>query len=352
MDRIAGTHGAFARFACAVLSLCLALAVCGCSTSSGGDSAATGTTHQSATAGGGAADNASGAGDGSSTGGASGTEGAFSYDQVPAFDGSASVEMNGNVPYFSASEIQHAMDNPGFEAYGAQDGLARCAAAWASVGAETMPAEGEERGEIGQIKPTGWQTAKYDSIPGKYLYNRCHLLGWQLTDENANIDNLITGTRFMNVDGMLPHEDDVAAYVKRTGNHVLYRVTPVFLDDELVARGVLMEAYSVEDGGAGLRFCYWCYNAQPGISIDYVDGNSSEMAALPAAGESSGSVASDAGSAESQTRSYVLNASTGKFHLPGCSQVKKMKDANRSEVESTREGMIADGYSPCAVCNP
>lgn len=284
----------------------------------------------------------------------------FDYSQVPAFDGTASVQMNGNVPYFIADDIQYAKDNPGYEHYGEQDRLARCTVASASVGKETMPAEGEERGEIGQIKPTGWHTVKYESVSGKYLYNRCHLIGWQLTDENSNINNLITGTRFMNVDGMLKYEDDVAAYVKSTGNHVLYRVTPVFLDDDLVARGVLMEARSVEDEGAGLQFCVWAYNAQPGITIDYVDGNSEETPLLPAAGESSasesegssnaGSTASDASPA--QVKSYVLNTNTKKFHVPGCSSVNKMKAANRQDVESTRSDLIAQGYEPCQKCNP
>ena len=284
----------------------------------------------------------------------------FDYSQVPAFDGTASVQMNGNVPYFTADDIQYAMDNPGYEHYGEQDRLARCTVASASVGKETMPAEGEERGDIGQIKPTGWHTVKYESVSGNYLYNRCHLIGWQLTDENSNVNNLITGTRFLNVDGMLKYEDDVATYVKSTGNHVLYRVTPVFLDDDLVARGVLMEARSVEDDGAGLQFCVWAYNAQPGITIDYVDGNSEETPLLPAAGESSasgseglsnaGSAASDASSA--QVKSYVLNTNTKKFHVPGCSSVKKMKDANRQDVESTRSDLIAQGYDPCQKCNP
>ena len=164
----------------------------------------------------------------------------------------------------------------------------------------------------------------------------------------------------MNVDGMLKYEDDVAAYVKSTGNHVLYRVTPMFLDDDLVARGVLMEARSVEDEGAGLQFCVWAYNAQPGITIDYVDGNSEETPLLPAAGESSasgsegssnaGSAASDASSA--QVKSYVLNTNTKKFHVPGCSSVNKMKYATSKDVETTRSDLLAQGYEPCQKCNP
>ncbi len=283
----------------------------------------------------------------------------FDYSVVPAYDGNASVQINGNVPYFTDDEIQYAKDNPGFESYGNQDSLGRCSACWASVGTETMPAEGEERGEIGQIKPTGWQTVKYDSVSGKYLYNRCHLLGWQLTDENANVKNLITGTRAMNVDGMVKYEDDVASYVKRTGNHVLYRVTPVFVDNELLARGVLMEARSVEDDGAGLQFCVWAFNAQAGITINYADGTSSETPLLPAAEESTATeeeapAAEEAAPAatEEKTHTYILNTNTGKFHLSGCSQVKKMKEGNKAEIESTRSDMIANGYSPCSKCNP
>ena len=134
----------------------------------------------------------------------------------------------------------------------------------------------EERGSIGSVKPSGWQTVKYDFVDGKYLYNRCHLLGYQLTGENANEQNLITGTRYLNVDGMLPFENMVADYVKETDNHVMYRVTPVFDGAELVARGVLMEAYSVEDGGDGVEFCVYCYNVQPGVKIDYATGDSEE----------------------------------------------------------------------------
>lgn len=280
------------------------------------------------------------------------SESSFNYADVQGFTGAASVQINGNAPYFTADEVAYAESNPGFESYGEQDGLARCTACWASVGPETMPAAGEERGEIGQVKPTGWHTVKYDSVEGRYLYNRCHLIGWQLTDENANIDNLITGTRFMNVDGMLPYENEIASYVRSTGNHVLYRVTPVFVDDELVARGVLMEAYSMEDAGAGLTFCVWAYNAQPGIQIDYADGNSSEMAALPTAGESSAS-AEQAGSAGTQqAQAYVLNASSKKFHVPSCDSAAKISDANRSEQQITRSELIAQGYEPCGRCNP
>ena len=142
------------------------------------------------------------------------------------------------------------------------------------VGQELMPADGEKRGSIGQVKPTGWHTVKYDCVDGKYLYNRCHLIGWQLTAENANKQNLITGTRYLNIEGMLPFENMVADYVKETGNHVLYRVTPVFEGSNLVASGVQMEAWSVEDDGEGICFNVYCYNVQPGVEIDYASGES------------------------------------------------------------------------------
>ncbi|MBE5928343.1 MAG: hypothetical protein E7267_03080 [Lachnospiraceae bacterium] len=182
------------------------------------------------------------------------------------------IVVNDNIPYFSEKELELATDS--YETYSELDGLGRCGVCMASVGPDIMPTE--ERGSIGHIKPTGWQTVKYNGIvDGNYLYNRCHLIGFQLTGENANEKNLITGTRYMNVDGMLPFENEIADYVHDTGNHVLYRVTPVFDGDNLVANGVLMEACSVEDDGEGVRFNVFCYNIQPGISIDYTDGNSS-----------------------------------------------------------------------------
>ena len=182
------------------------------------------------------------------------------------------IVVNDNVPYFSEKELELATDS--YETYSELDELGRCGVCMASVGLDIMPTE--ERGSIGHIKPTGWQTVKYNGIvDGNYLYNRCHLIGFQLTGENANKKNLITGTRYMNVDGMLPFENEIAEYVEETGNHVLYRVTPIFEGDNLLADGVLMEACSVEDGGAGVMFNVFCYNIQPGINIDYTDGNSS-----------------------------------------------------------------------------
>ncbi len=186
-----------------------------------------------------------------------------------SYEGSAYIVLNNNEPEFTASQKASAKS---YEEYSPLDHLGRCGVAIACIGEDIMPAG--ERGEIGQIKPSGWITAKYDFVDGKYLYNRCHLIGWQLTGENANERNLITGTRYMNVDGMLPFENMVDDYIEETGNHVLYRVTPVFKENELVARGVQIEAYSVEDEGDGICFNVYCFNVQPGVKIDYQTGES------------------------------------------------------------------------------
>ena len=192
-------------------------------------------------------------------------------DSIPEWDGETPyVIINDNTPFFTEDEIV----SESFERYGELDGLGRCTVCIACVGVDIMPTE--ERGSIGSVKPSGWQTVKYDFVSGKYLYNRCHLIGYQLTGENANRENLITGTRFLNIEGMLPFEDMVADYVKETENHVLYRVTPLFNGDDLVAEGVLLEGWSVEDEGEGICFCVYAYNAQPGIIIDYNTGDSRE----------------------------------------------------------------------------
>ncbi|MBQ6119575.1 MAG: DNA/RNA non-specific endonuclease, partial [Clostridia bacterium] len=192
----------------------------------------------------------------------------FTYSSVEAYSGSPYAEVNGNVPEFVPEEYTVSS----FETYSELDELGRCGEAYACVGTDIMPTE--PRGSISSVTPTGWINVKYETVSGGYLYNRCHLIGFQLTGENANPLNLITGTRYLNVNGMLPFEDAVADYVKSTDCHVLYRVTPVFEGDELVARGVLMEALSMEDGGAGVCFCVFCYNVQPGVAIDYATGAS------------------------------------------------------------------------------
>ena len=186
-----------------------------------------------------------------------------------AYNGEPYVELNDNVPNFTTREKNN---TKAFENYHRLDALGRCGTAYANICKELMPTE--KSGAIGMVKPSGWNTVKYDVVDGKYLYNRCHLIGFQLAGENANKKNLITGTRYLNVDGMLPFEDEVADYVKDTDHHVLYRVTPVFKGDNLVAEGVEMEAYSVEDKGKGICFHVFVYNVQPGVTIDYATGES------------------------------------------------------------------------------
>ena len=188
---------------------------------------------------------------------------------LPEYSDSPYVIVNNNEPFFTEND----MTVDSFEYYGELDELGRCTVAYASIGKDLMPTE--KRGSIGSVKPTGWHTVKYDIVDGKYLYNRCHLIGYQLTAENANKNNLITGTRYLNVDGMLLFENMVADYIKETNNHVLYRVTPIFTGDNLLADGVLMEAESVEDNGEGISYNVFCYNVQPGVKIDYVTGDSS-----------------------------------------------------------------------------
>lgn len=196
------------------------------------------------------------------------TKETISLENIPEYEESPYVEINGNMPFFTEEEKTTEV----FENYSELDALGRCGTAYANVCREIMPTE--ERGAIGMVKPSGWHTVKYDCVNGKYLYNRCHLIGYQLAGENANEKNLITGTRYLNMDGMLPFENDVAEYVEETGHHVLYRVTPVYEGNDLVARGVEMEAWSVEDEGKGIAFHVFVYNVQPGVVIDYSDGSS------------------------------------------------------------------------------
>ena len=189
--------------------------------------------------------------------------------KVPVYSKKAYVEINNNKPFFADFELKE----ESYESYSDLDSLGRCGVAVACIGKDIMPTE--ERGTIGSVKPTGWHTVKYQGIDGNYLYNRCHLIGYQLSGENANTKNLITGTRYMNNEGMLSFENMVADYIKENDNHVLYRVTPIFEGDNLLASGVLIEAKSVEDNGEGIEFCVYCYNVQPGITINYDNGESS-----------------------------------------------------------------------------
>lgn len=271
-------------------------------------------------------------------------------EDLATYSGQPYAEVNGNQPFFSQDELV----TESFEQYSPLDSLGRCGVAYANVGLDTMPTE--ERGSIGQVKPSGWQTVKYDCVDGKYLYNRCHLIGYQLTAENANEENLITGTRYLNVEGMLPFENMVADYVKETGNHVLYRVTPIFEGDNLVASGVEMEAMSVEDNGEGVCFNVYCYNVQPGVVIDYATGDSWLEGDAPTSSDSSTTVpeepsGSDTSTAE-QEESYVLNTNSKKFHRPDCSGVASMSPENRQDYTGTRQSLIDQGYSPCGTCKP
>lgn len=254
---------------------------------------------------------------------------------IPDFSGEPYVLINNNVPEFSENEIT----DKAYEQYSDLDALGRCGTAQACIGTELMPTQ--ERGGIGQIKPSGWQTVKYDIVDGKYLYNRCHLIGYQLSGENANEKNLITGTRYMNTEGMLPFENMVADYIKKTENHVMYRVTPIFKDDNLVASGVHIQALSVEDGGSGISFNVYVYNCQPQIDIDYATGKShlSETAATPDNTDGSG-------------KTYILNTNTKKFHLPECSSVSQTKSENKKEFTGDRQQLINENYEPCSVCKP
>lgn len=299
-----------------------------------------------------------------------------SLDAIPAYDGKAYVAVNNNEPFFTDSD----MTTTAFENYSDLDSLGRCGVAYANICKEIMPTE--KRGKIGMIKPAGWHTVKYDVIKDRYLYNRCHLIGYQLAGENANPKNLITGTRYLNVEGMLPFENLVADYVNNTGNHVLYRVTPMFSGSNLVANGVLIEAKSVEDNGGGILFNVYCYNVQPGVGINYENGDSwldgttpQEQSAQTGAAQnggsqsSTGSEAGESGSSGSITGSAASGSDTSpaensvsdssnsktmvhitatgkKYHRAGCRTLKK------SDTEVTLDEAKSMGLSPCGICNP
>lgn len=323
----------------------------------------------------------------------------------PGFDPSA-IPPYEDLPYYIVNDNQPFITErteTSFESYSPLDRLGRCGMAYACVGPETVPTE--KRGSIGMIKPSGWHTVKYDFIGGKYLYNRCHLIAYRLSGENANPENLITGTHYLNQE-MEPVENEVGEYIEETGHHVMYRVTPVFEGDNLVASGVLMEGQSVEDDE--IVFCIYMYNFQPGVIIDYAGGDSqvdpdtdravptpgpeedkAETASGPgstaaAAGEAetapdngetaaqgeeqtidlevwdtqedSGSRYADTdsggSSGETAEQEYVLNRNTRKFHRPECPSVKHIKEKNRGTFTGSRDELIGQGYEPCQNCNP
>ena len=249
----------------------------------------------------------------------------------------AFIDYNGGVPSFTVPDTITAYEN-----YSDLDSLGRCGVAEACLGPELMPTE--ERESISHVDPSGWKQAKYTGVvDGGYLYNRCHLIGFQLAGENDNEKNLITGTRFFNIEGMLPFENMIADYIKETGNHVMFRVTPVYKESlDLVAYGVIMEALSLEDNGEGISFSVFAYNIQPGVEIDYSDGSSHLTGETPAPKEEPDEVPTH----------YIVNTSSKKFHLPTCSGAKLTKESNREEREFNRDALIEEGFSPCGTCKP
>ena len=260
---------------------------------------------------------------------------------MPEFAGEPYTVVHDGEPFFTVSDYDVSAS---FEDYSAFDSLGRCRVCTANIGQDLMPTE--PRGEIGMVKPSGWHTVRYDGlVDGNYLYNRCHLIGFQLAGENANVLNLITGTRYLNVQGMLPFENQVADYIHKTGNHVLYRVTPVFALDDLVAHGVLMEAYSVEDAGKGVQFCVYCWNAQPGIVINYPTGDSQ----LDETAQPSGHTELYYDPAIGVT--YICNTNTQKFHEPDCPDAGLIQDKNRREVSNTAAELTALGFEHCRKCS-
>lgn len=260
-------------------------------------------------------------------------------EELSWYFGQPSIEVNNNKPFFDEEITTNE-----FEFYAKLDNLERCGETFANISPYTMPTE--ERGEIGHIKPTGWHTVKYDCVDGKYLYNRCHLIGFQLAGENDNEKNLITGTRYLNIEGMLPYENMIADYVKETKNHVLYRVTPIFENDNLLSYGVLMEAYSVEDNGNGICFNVFAYNVQPGITIDYKTGESWLTSSI-------GEPTIDKTYTENVDGIvYILNTNSKKYHYEDCNNAKTIKEKNKETFNGTIEWLQDNGYSPCGQCNP
>ena len=255
----------------------------------------------------------------------------YIYPSLPGYSGTPWVEVSDGKARFTEDEIT----DSAFEEYFPLDALGRCTEALACLGRELMPTE--KRGDIHEVRPTGWQSVIYDFVDGGSLYNRCHLIGFQLSGENANVRNLITGTRYLNTQGMLPFENMVADYIKETDGLVMYRVIPYFAGNDLVCRGIFMEGYSVPDNGDEINFFVFCYNVQPGVVIDYSDG--SNMLATAAG------VTEPAGT-------YILNRHTGKFHLPSCKGAADISEKNRQVFEGSRTELIEHGYKPCNDCRP
>lgn len=283
------------------------------------------------------------------------SDGTVTLADIPDYDATPYIQLEKNIPDFTEDEKKN---TEAFETYSELDSLGRCGQAYANICPEIQPTE--ERGAIGSVRPSGWHTVKYnDLIDGNYLYNRCHLIAYCLAGENANEKNLITGTRYLNIEGMLPFEEMVNDYVNKTGNHVLYRVTPIFDGDNLVASGVEMEGWSVEDEGAGICFHVYCYNVQPGIEINYADGTSwestsegSENAQEAERAERPKAPADNPDCQNETAQTYILNTNTKKIHRPTCSNVSQMKETNKQTYEGTVEELENMGYTPCKKCNP
>ncbi|MBQ9016232.1 MAG: DNA/RNA non-specific endonuclease [Firmicutes bacterium] len=246
---------------------------------------------------------------------------------IPKYDGEPSVAVNGNNPVFD-DELK---TETSFETYGELDKRGRCTAAMANLSVDTQPSAAEERGDISSVHPSGWRSGQG--------WERCHLIGWQLSAENDNNRNLVTGTHYMNVDGMLPYENEVAWYIEDTGNHVLYEVEPVFKGKNMICAGVHMQAESVEDNGKGVSFNVFCFNVSPGCEINYKTG---EVTVTDEA----------VASANAFERAYVINRNSMKFHYPSCDSVAKMSEHNKETVTASRQELIKQGYEPCGNCEP
>lgn len=267
-----------------------------------------------------------------------GASGPLTLEQIPPYSGAPYIAVHDNVPYFDANEIT----SDAFAQFFDLDSLGRVTLAYGSLGPELLP-EGK-RGDISGVQPTGWVQTPYDFITdGGYLYNRCHLIAWSLSGQNDNPKNLMTGTRAFNIDGMIPFENMVRDYIKETGNHVMYRVTPMFSGNDLVARGALIEGYSVEDQGEGVEFCVYAYNVQPGVVIDYATGNNQP-------GDPTASQGTQA--ADPNVANYVLNTSSYKYHRQDCPSAANISTENRQDVTMTKAEIEAMGYEPCKRCNP
>lgn len=272
----------------------------------------------------------------------------ITIDNIPAYSGDDYIILNNNIPNFSESDLT----TTSFEEYAPLDDLGRCGVAYSNIGTDIMPTE--KRESISSVKPSGWHSVKYDIVEGKYLYNRSHLIGYQLTAENANDRNLITGTRYFNATLMLPYENMVADYIKETNNHVLYRVTPVFEGNNLVANGVQMEAKSVEDNGEGIEFNVFVYNVQPGITIDYATGDSA-LSGEEITNTSSSSNSNNTSNNSSNTTSSNNTTSTEEiiirgnskskiYHCPGQRDYENMADSDYLVNFNSEEEAISAGY--------